>query len=160
MTDEPQQKHWYQDGGLMLLIVAGICWLAGSAYQEWAKPQVWSTIPRITGGVEQPLLGSPSLTITIWHQTPGDLKNGVILVLVPGAGDAGEDDDTQIHSFETWSPNQDQAVTFTIPLPNYRVDQEIPVEILVRAINLKTYSISAVWFGNTWKSNLDPPATD
>ena len=55
------QRAWYQDGGCMFLVVAGLLGLAYRQEREKRLPRVY---PRLTGQIEQPFFGSPSLVIT------------------------------------------------------------------------------------------------
>ncbi len=59
----------------------------------------------------------------------------------------------EIHSFETWEPNEDHAVEFTIPMPHFDPEQELPLLIELTAKNAKPFTFTTTWLGNGWKSD-------
>lgn len=103
----------------------------------------------VSGRVHQPLFGSSHFEFNVWHQFPGDLKQGSLAVWVKSkAVPTGEQ--FQRHSFETWSPNEVKALSFQFPLGDFQPDSILTVECLVQATNAKTTSSRFVWQKDRW----------
>ncbi|MFO1004629.1 MAG: hypothetical protein U0929_01620 [Planctomycetaceae bacterium] len=150
-------RAWYQEGGCLFLVVVA-AGLLGLAYQQERERRLPTVIPRLTGQIEQPFFGSPSLVITAWHQHTGVLRNGRLTIEVKG-GDLGKSDgvDSQVFSFETWEPNQDRAVTMKFPLQQVRDESKLTVTCSLMARDIKPSSHGDVWLRNDWKSNQATP---
>jgi hypothetical protein len=143
------EKHWYQDGGVVLFIVfiGGI--FGFSFYAQHVEQSTPLVVPRITGRLEQPaFFGSPSLEVTVWHHHTGNLRNGTLKVRLNG-------EDLKVHSYEMWQPNEAHAVTFSFPVRDYDPQREIPIQITLYGKGIKTFQRTDAWLGNTWKSNQE-----
>lgn len=149
-----QERYWYQDGWVMLFITAIVLFFGYSCHQQAQEQAKMTVLPMLTGRLNQPFFGSPSLEITFWHQSPGNLQNGVLTVTATGSM-VQRGKDLKAHSFEVWEPNENHAVTLTFPLQNYDATQEIPIEIALFGKGIKTWSTRDAWVGQTWKSNLE-----
>lgn len=149
------QRYWYQDGWVVFGIVFVTGFLALSFYNQREKAKqdaLPEVVPKLAGSLSQPLFGPPTLKITVWHQYPAALRNVVLYVKVneePAQGEAHWD--KREHSFESWSPNQDQAVSFDYPLRQYDPNQEIHVAVVLMGKSIKPYGGSAKWLGTGWK---------
>ena len=151
------ERHWYQDGWVVFCIVAVVGFLGLSIYGQHrqaeldARPEV---IPKLSGRLSQPLLGSPTLEITIWHQYPATLRSVVLCVNVNEDPAKGEQHwDRREHSFETWQPNVENAVKFSFPLKRYDPNHEIHIGCGVLGKTIKPYLGSAEWLGDGWKQS-------
>jgi hypothetical protein len=140
-------KHWYQDGWVVLVIVFFVGFFGFSFYIQHVEQSTPLVIPSITGRIEPPaFFGSSSLELTVWHQNAGNLRNGTIKVRL-------NEKDLKEHSYEVWEPNEAHAVRFSFPLPNYDPQREIPFEIALYGKGIKPFQLSDAWLGSTWKSN-------
>ncbi|SFJ51673.1 hypothetical protein [Planctomicrobium piriforme] len=152
------QKYWYQDGGNVFAIVFVVIPITAffglafySKWQEDSKPQV---VPMATGQLQQSLIGNPTFVVTLWHQHPGNLRNGALSVKVDSEmarGTGGSD--FQIHSFELWEPNKDHAVSLAFPLKSFDSNIEMPITFQLTGKDIKPFIFKDVWLGNSWKSN-------
>ena len=140
-------KHWYQDGWrvLVILIIVGFVYLVSTNKEP---PTVY---PRLAGRVEQPFLGSPSFVVTVFHQHPASLRNVILRVKLSQeiALDHREWPE-QVHSFETWLPNRDNAVSFTFPLKSYDPQKDLGVEATLEGKDLKRSLSFARWVNGGW----------
>lgn len=149
------ERYWYQDGWTVFEVVVVVSlvvlWGCGMYYKsrQDALPYITS---RVTGRIDQPLLGSPTLEITVWHQYPATLRNVVLFVNV-NEDPAGNDKywDKREHSFEVWPHNEDHAVKFKFPLKRYDPKQEIHVKFSLHGTTIKPYGSRADWVGTGWK---------
>lgn len=151
------ERAWYQDGGCVfwLLAIAGLIALSIIKTKEENRPTVY---PSMTGRIEQPFFGSPSLVITAWHQHTGVLRNGRLTIEVKGTDVAKRGSvDSQEFSFETWEPNQDHAVTMRFPLKQVDPQCELSVACSLIASDIKPSTQDDMWLGNHWKSNQTTP---
>ena len=140
-------KHWYQDGWVVLFILFVIGFFGFSFYAQYVERSTPVVVPRVTGFIKQPvLLGSPSLEVAVWHQHPGNLQNGTLKVRLNGK-------DLKEHSYAVWEPNEAHSVKFSFPLRDYDPQREIPIEIAIYGKGIKPYQWNDAWLGNTWKSN-------
>ena len=151
------QRAWYQDGGVVLLIVivAIFGWLF---YQQEKENQAPVVYPQMVGRVEQPFFGPPSLVITAWHQHTGVLRNGRLRFDIKGtqvAGPGGED--SAEFSFESWEPNQDHAVTLKFRLSQVDEASEIAITYSLMASEVKAMTGKDAWINGHWKSNPPTP---
>jgi hypothetical protein len=151
------ERAWYQDGVVVFWIcvaVAFLYYVKSKNDREEQERNIPMVIPKLSGRLQQPLLGGPILEINLWHQHPGNLRNGRIDVSVrtslvqehPGAS-------VQSHSFEVWEPNKDNTVTLPFQLLRFDAQEEILVEIVLTAKDVRPYKYTPVWIGNDWKSN-------
>ncbi len=151
-----RERYWYQDGGTVLgiVFVAVVIGFFGYASHERAQHEALpDVVPKITGHLSQPLFGSPTLEITVWHQHTAALRNVVLFVNVNEDPDHDEKQwDKREHSFETWQPNKDQAVKFTFPLRRFDPQKEIRVGFVLAGKTIKPYFGSGDWIGKGWKS--------
>ena len=154
-----QERYWYQDGGTVFLIflMGGVALLVGYSFYlkelDNAKPLI---DPEIAGRLHQPMFGSPRLEITVWHQHPGVIRNGKLLVNLNEDPAKGQETwDRRVHSFEVWEPNKDHAVTFEFPLTRYDPQQPIHVGVILLGSEIKMSVRGVEWLGTTWKSNLE-----
>ncbi len=148
-----QEKYWYQDGSVVVFVGLGVLWLAGTMY-NYRQSQMPVAFPRVSGRLEQPLFGNPVLHISVHHQTPGDLRNGQLIVATESEMVA-ERDSFHVYSFETWPPNKQNAQTFEFPLQRFDPGQEIPLKVSLSAANAKKFSYRPAWLGFDWKSNQE-----
>lgn len=108
------ERYWYQNGWVVLGILLGGGFLALSFLAQHEKAKIDAlplVVPKLSGSLSQPIFGTPTMKINVWHQYPAALRNVVLVVSVkegPVQGDAAWD--RREHSFEAWSPNQDQSV--------------------------------------------------
>lgn len=151
------ERYWYQDGGTVFGIVLATAFIGFLGYsfqqkaQEGARPYV---IPHVAGSINQPLFGSPSLIITVWHEHTGVLRNGRLTVTTSGEMvESGSGLNSQSHSFEVWEPNRDHTVTLTFPLKHFDATREIPVSFTLIGSGIKPFAYSDSWLGAAWKSN-------
>ncbi|MDP1799464.1 MAG: hypothetical protein Q8K78_18350 [Planctomycetaceae bacterium] len=151
------ERYWYQDGGTVFGIVLVTAFIGFLGYsfrqkaQEEARPYV---IPDVAANINQPLFGSPSLVVTVWHTHTGVLRNGRLTVSTSGElVETRSGLHSQSHSFEVWEPNRDRAVTLTFPLKHFDATREIPISFTLIGQGIKPFTYSDAWLGNTWKSN-------
>ncbi len=152
-----EERYWYQDGWVVIGLIVGAGFAALLVRgcierdRENSKPRV---VPQVTGKLNQPIFGSPSLTITVWHQHTGTLRNGMLQVTLNEDPAKSEDRwQRQQHSFEAWEPNKDHAVTFTFPLQEYQPHKEIHLGFLLVGRDIKPFILGVEWLGQGWKSN-------
>jgi len=150
------ERAWYQNGWVVLCIVAVIVGFGIPLYDEWQKSQRIYVIPHLRGRVHQPMFGDPDFVVTVWHQHTGNLRNGYVEVTIQGDM-AGSSDGTEsaVHSFEVWEPNRENSVTLTLPLSHFDATQEIPFKLELRGRDMRPFAYTDAWLGNTWKSNLE-----
>lgn len=145
-------RYWYQDGWVVLAVVGVAGFFGYSFYVNEAQRATPQIKPSLSGRVLKPLFGAPSLEINVWHQHPAALRNVRLLVMVNAdPARAKEHWIEREHSFESWSPNRDQAMTFTFPVPQYDPQQEIAVSVLLAGKSIKFSMHDAVWLGSGWK---------
>lgn len=141
------EKHWYQDGWIVLLVVFIVGFFGLSFYFQYVERSTPVVVPRVTGIVMQSVFsGSHTLKLTVWHQNTGNLRNGILKIRLYGS-------DLKEHSYSEWKPNEAHSVTFSFPLHNYDPHHEIPVEIAIYGEGIKPYQWNDAWLENTWKSN-------
>lgn len=136
------EQPWYQKGWLVLFILFVVGFFY-AGHVEQSKPIV---VPRVTGKLRHPILfGPPTLELNVWHQHPGNLENGWVLILVDG--EIGE------HSYSVWQPNEAHAVKFSFPLRDYDPKREFRVHVIIQGKGIRPYRSLDLWLGNTWKDN-------
>ena len=91
----------------------------------------------------------PAFELAVWHRHPGNLRNGKLSVWVMGKAIAKEDEH-KVHSFETWPPNEANAVNFSFPLHDYDPKQPLRVTCYVTPANARDTPIQFVWQNNRW----------
>ena len=147
-----KEKHWYQDGGtvLMIVVVLILIMIWSNRFWQHEKEQQKSTAIALSAGhLEQPPNSEPVLHLKFWHVHRGNLKNGRLTVIVDYPGTA-KDERTRIHAFDTWEPNEDHAVTWKVPLPGYQLDERVLVGVRLEAENTRPFSYVQVWLGTDW----------
>jgi hypothetical protein len=148
------ERYWYQNGWTVFWIVVVVGAVSLHFYNTAVDRATPSVTPKVTGRLHQPLFGTPTLEITAWHQYPAALRNVQLFVSVNDDPARSQERWIQrVHSFESWSPNRDQAVTLTFPLKQYDPQLEIAVTILLAGKSVKMSLQEAVWQGSGWKSN-------
>jgi hypothetical protein len=147
MSEEPKTRFAKYEGGCLIavLVVIGLVFLAGLL-----NPKKKTVDVRVTGQIQGHFIDDPTFTLAVWHQHEGDLKNGRLTIRLRGKSVLPEDA-THVHSFETWSPNQHNAVTKSISLPNYDPAEPLVVEVYVKAANARDTLIRLVWQNGDWK---------
>ncbi len=146
------EKHWYQDGGNVLTILAVLFLIAIWSNRYWQhekEQQKPAALALSAGRLEQPPDGEPILHLKFWHVHPGHLKNGRLVVVVDHPV-APKDEGIRIHAFDTWEPNDDHAVIWKVPLPGYQLDERVPVRIRLEAANARPCAYTEVWRGTNW----------
>lgn len=143
------ERYWYQNGWTVFSIVCVAGFFGFSAYYNYEKAQrdaLPQVVPRVTGKLNQPLLGDSSLEITVWHQHPATLRNVVLLVSLNEDPLRDEKQwDRREHSFEAWQPNQENAFTFSFPLKRYDPKQEIYVGYGLIGKTIKPFISGGEW---------------
>lgn len=141
----------------MLWIVA-VAGALGLSYLQDRQESLPTVYPRLTGRIEQPFFGSPSLVITAWHQHTGALRNGRITIEIKGSDlEKSGGVDSQVFSIETWEPNKDRAITMTFPLRQVQTESQLSVTCSLMATDVKPSILEDVWLGKDWKSNQTTP---
>ena len=145
-----QEPPWYQNGWVALAILLLLVTFGPTAYQQYRFSQLAQITPQLAGRIEEPLIGPPIFHVTAWHQNAGDLKNGILSVGAKGEIVAESEDPTKVHSFETWSPNKANAVSFSFPLVEFDASKEIEVVVFLKSKNSRVYLAVAKWRGDEW----------
>ncbi len=145
-----QERPWYQNGWVALAILLLLVTFGPTAYQQYRFSQLAQITPQLAGRIEEPLIGPPIFQVTAWHQNAGDLKNGILSVGAKGEIVAEPEDSTKVHSFETWSPNKANAVSFSFPLVEFDASKEIEVAVFLKSKNSRVYFAVAKWRGDEW----------
>ena len=152
-------KAWYQDGWVVFCIVLfllGIGLPVGhELYTDWQQAQKPLIRPMVAGRVNQPMIGKPTFELSVWHQKAGNLKNGSLMVTLEGELAQDADRETQIHSFEVWQPNRENAVQFSLPLSHFDPEKEISITVMLGAKNSKLSLVTYFWKGDDWLENSD-----
>ena len=144
--EQIRRRDKRETGCLIVVVVSiGLILLAGLL-----NPKKKPVDVRVLGQVERPLLADPSFELAVWHQHPGNLKNGRLWVWINEKA-VPADRPPKIHSFENWEPNQINAVSVSCPLDEYDSAEPLIVEVLVKAANARDTSTRFVWQGNRWK---------
>jgi hypothetical protein len=140
-------KHWYQDGWVVLGVVFG----TGLLYLLLFTSPTPMVYPRLLARVDQPFLSSPEFVVSVFHQHPAKLNQVILKVRVSQqiALDHREWPE-QVHSFEAWGPNQDQEVSFTFPLPAYDPDKDVGIEVILEGQGVKRTLTFARWKNGAW----------
>ena len=141
------EKHWYQDGWTVLIVLA----IAGFLYLSSTRQEPIEVYPLLAGRVEQPILGAPSFVVTVFHQHPATLRNVILRVRL--SQEIALDHKVwpeQVHSFETWLPNRDQSVSFTFPLKPYDPQKDIGVEATLEGKEVKRSISFGRWVNGGW----------
>lgn len=147
-----KEKHWYQDGGTVLMIVVVLALIAIWSSRFWRheqEQQKASAMALSAGHLEQPPNGDPAIHLKFWHVHRGSLKNGRLTVIVDYPGTA-KGERTHIHAFDNWKPNDEHAVTWKVPLPGYQLDEQVLVAVRLEAENARPFSYVQVWLGTDW----------
>jgi hypothetical protein len=149
------ERYWYQDGSTVVwsIVVAGFLVFMGyGMYQKAQQEALPYIVPKLSGEFHQPLVGGPTLEITVWHQYPATLQN-VVLVVNANEDPAGNEayQDQREHSFVSWQPNQDHAVKFKFLLKRYDPKQAIHFKFSLRGTTIKPYNSRADWVSTGWK---------
>ena len=152
-----KEKYWYQDGGVVLLIVflgsMLFIWI-WNAWKEYEFSQRPMILPVPSGRLVQPLFGNPVLHMDVRHQFPGTLQNGQLTISTDSSM-VVEGDQFQVHSFETWKPNRDNEVQFQFRLQNFDPAEEIPLKMRIDAKNGRAFDYTPTWLGRDWKANQE-----
>lgn len=143
----------------VIAFYGGIIWGIFLLYSTYQESTLQKVSPHISGHIVRPLFGQPTFEVHVWHQYPGDVKNGQLVATAKGndvtcdevSGD--EPCASRIHSFETWEPNQENKVIFQIPLSRYNSETEIQFGLLLSGNSIKQYRISDEWTRDGWKSS-------
>ena len=150
------ERPWYQDGWLVFGIVFGLVpftVLVGYAIRREHLPRV---TPRVSGEVRHSLLSEPELELSVWHQYPGPLQSGRLIMTVEQSTEDGRAKPIiEIHSFESWQPNKQNAVQLRIPPNQFTPDREMSMTFYLEARNMKPTQVDGVWFGTGWKSKAE-----
>ncbi|MDA1055768.1 MAG: hypothetical protein O3C40_35695 [Planctomycetota bacterium] len=147
MSEEPKTRFAKYEGGCLIavIVVFGLVFLAGLL-----NPKKKPVDVRVIGQIQGHFIDDPTFTLAIWHQHEGNLKNGRLTVHLHRKSVRPEDA-AHVHSFETWSPNKQNAVTKSISLPNYDPAEPLVVEVFVKAANARDTLIRLVWHNGAWK---------
>ncbi|MCA9052203.1 MAG: hypothetical protein KDA75_00120 [Planctomycetaceae bacterium] len=148
------EKHWYQDGFTVIVVVLLLAGVGVWIREDWNRRAAANrpiVLPLVAGRLEQPFFDNPVLHLTVWHQFPGTLRNGQLTVNIDSPLVA-QNDRFQIHSFESWEPNQDHEVSFRIPLTASDLSEEIPIQLRIDSMNGRAVEYTARWLGTGWKN--------
>jgi hypothetical protein len=145
-----QERPWYQSGWVALAIVLLLVTFGPTAYQQYRFSQLAQITPQLAGRIEEPLIGPPIFHVTAWHQNAGDLKNGILSVGAKGDLVADPENSTKVHSFETWSPNKENAISWAFPLVEFDASKEIEVVVFLKSKISRVYFAVAKWKDREW----------
>lgn len=154
MPDKAQCKELGKvAAGVFFLVVFGFP-ISEMLYDAWQRSQKETVVPQIAGEINQPLFGHPNLEVEVWHQYPGDLKKGQLIVIIEGTTVPGpEGAASRLHSFGSWEPNRENGVDFTFPLTHFSPEEEISFKVSLVGENVKTIDREHAWLGDSWKSD-------
>jgi len=147
MTDEPKRQGESWATGCLIAVLAffGVIFFLGL----WDPKQEFAPV-HVTGSAQNHFLADPTFTLVVWHQHPGDLKNGRLTIRIQGK-QVPKKDSELVHSFERWEPNEENGVTHRVSLPDYRPAEPLVVEILIEAANARDTPARFVWQNGGWK---------
>lgn len=108
----------------------------------------------LRGQIAPSVIRDHELRIDFWHQNPGTLQNGVLVVkatgdtlkLPPGAAFA-----EQVWSFDSWAPNESAMHTCTFYLASIPKKPDFTVQVSVKAKGLQTFDTTFAWDGQKWR---------
>ena len=143
-TGSPE-RAWYQNGEVVFGVVA-VCIFVYVVLQQGMKQKV---VPQITGRIENPLVGEPSIVIQVWHHHPGILRNGKLIVSLKGKLAGAKS--WKCHSFEEWEPNENNAFSLLVPMQYYDPKEEITVVIDLTGKDIQPSKSKHCWLGEGWK---------
>jgi hypothetical protein len=146
------EKHWYQDGWVVFVIIAVLGFLTLS-YRHNNKQAAFAASqvnPQYDWEIRKPLLGTPTLYCSVWHDRPETLQ-GVVLVVSVKTGD--EDWDQQTHSLVTWSPNRDHQIEFEFPLPSTYLEKTVKLTIVVGGSSRKPSKVGLKFENGEWNAD-------
>jgi hypothetical protein len=147
MTDEAIRQQDRGGNGCLIAVVSviGLFLLIGLL-----NPKKETVDVRVMGQIKRPLLADESFELAVWHHHPGNLKYGQLTVRINGKTvPAGRP--PKYHSFETWEPNEQHAVTISCPLVGYDPTEPLTIDVVVKAANARDTFGHFVWQGNGWK---------
>lgn len=153
------ERAWYQNGETTLVVTIGLCIVVYFGLQyfwELQDQQKLVAVISASATIERAFQKNPVWKVKVWHQCPGILRNGQLIVTVESdqlAKPNGEQ--FKMYSFEEWSPNEGNGVDFEFPLQAFDLEQEMPIKFELSAKNAKPYIYRDAWFGRGWKSNQD-----
>lgn len=134
---------------LLLMFTGGSLLYLGDAYSYF-----WPSINVNVSGQIRPRPNSPSeFHLYVWHQHPGEIKTGVITVVVSGLelADLSEAAKTEQWSFSSWSPNREAAKEFVFPIRADGNNATVIIQVHINAANVSAFSGAFRWDGYRWK---------
>ena len=133
-----------------MLIVAGAILLM--AVGEWTGFTHREFKYKMTGEVTRTILEKPEFVVRVWHHHPGDHKNGKLSVYVNSNRLAARQKmSTKYFSFESWSPNEENAAELRFDLSNFDDDAIINVEVGFEAPYYKYFRDKSVFRNGRWQ---------
>ena len=153
------EKHWYQNGRTMVCAAVGLIVLL-YAYQDFKRGAEWEARPTIQpnvhGHLENAIFGTPTLVITVWHESPGTVSDAVLIVTInedPSRSQASAS--VQQRGLVGWKPNRENAVSFRFPLKQYDPKHAIKFNLALMGRTIKQTFVDDEWQGTGWKSNRE-----
>lgn len=145
------EKHWYQDGWLVLVIVAVASFISLSYWHNTRKATVVASrvTPELDVRFNAPILGSPTLDVDVWHLRPEILKNIQVILLLKTGNTVL---DHQSRSLVEWAPNREHQVSFS--LKRSTKDTPVSLTVFVGGRNNQTTAYKIKWQDGQWQADL------
>jgi hypothetical protein len=147
------EKHWYQDGWVVLAIVAVVGFLTLSYWHNNNKAASAASrvAARFDARFNEPLDGPATLDVDVWHLRPEVVQNIQVIVLVSTDNTNWND---QSRSLVEWSPNREHQVSFSFPIKRPTADVPVYLKVYVggRRNQLAVYRMK--WQDGQWQADL------
>ena len=146
------EKHWYQDGWVVFVIVAIFGFLTLSYWHNNRKAayEASQVKPELDWRFNKPLLGPTTLDVDVWHQRPEVLQNALVTVFVSTDKKEWKD---ETKSLVTWSPNRDHQVSFSFPLTKSHTDNPVYFQVYTGGPQRKLYFVALKWENGRWDAD-------
>lgn len=146
-----EQKPWHRDPwvGLCAAFAALMLWpIFHGAY----KATQLITVPIVTSWeLEDPTFGQAGLRLRVWRHYPDIVEHGnAVLTVRSNLLGTGGKPVTKAYSFPSWSPNEENAREFFVPLSSLDNAEEVEFDLLVDAREMRRYHLEARWDGTSW----------
>ena len=151
------EKPWYQDGWIVLVVLVVAAIFGPSLYRAFQQNQMGGFSSQLRGEIRRPMFDQPEFVFSIWHQNPGDIKNGRVKVTAesPLLLDSNKSR-TETRSFEVWSPNQDNELAFRFPLSRFDGQTRIRFRVDFNSKNVAAHDFQMSWLGEGWEKDQKP----
>jgi len=145
MSDENKTSLWLQLAVAGVIIALAIKFIDPLHPVEEEQPPIPLSV-EFTGQIQHGLLSSSEFVFRIWHNYPGTLHAGTLHVMVRGEHVNGGEPKTEIFSFDSWPPNEENARSF-----RFKIDKVAPLRVGMQVVAEECDALfTRDWTGTGW----------